>query len=48
MLWALGRENDIPKTGVKIDDAAEWRLTNAGFGGYRKHQRPEAPANHEP
>ncbi|MCP4012146.1 MAG: ThuA domain-containing protein [Phycisphaeraceae bacterium] len=48
MLWAMGREDDIPTTGVKIDDAANWRLTNAGFGGYRKQQRPEAPASREP
>jgi hypothetical protein len=47
MLWALGREEDIPTTGVKIDEADDWRLTNAGFGGYRKGQRPEAPAKRD-
>ena len=48
MLWALGREKDIPATGVKIDASDDWQLTNAGFGGYRKHQSPDAAATREP
>lgn len=42
VLWSLGREAEIPETGVSAETPPRWRPTNAGFGGQRRGRRPEA------
>lgn len=42
VLWAMGREGEIPETGVSAETPPGWRPTNAGFGGQRRARLPEA------
>ena len=51
-LWAMGRESEIPATGLDVAIPPGWRPTNAGFGGQRRRRTPsesiEEPDHGEP
>ena len=51
-LWAMGRESEIPATGLDVAIPPGWRPTNAGFGGQRRGRTPsesiEEPDHGEP
>ncbi len=39
-LWAMGREREIPGTGLECTAPRGWQPTNAGFGGQRRDRTP--------
>ncbi|MAC20328.1 MAG: hypothetical protein CMJ23_11780 [Phycisphaerae bacterium] len=41
VLWSLGRESEIPPTGLPVVTPPGWRPSNAGFGAQRPHRNPD-------
>ena len=42
VLWSLGKEDSIPKEGLRVPAPKGWNPTNAGFGTQRRGRTPAA------